>query len=65
MALVVVSRPKAPAMRGTSPAASMRPSPRRALSLNTMSPATRMVAWRKAVRHRPMTCLHHWVKPSV
>ena len=40
---VVVSRPNVPAIRGTSPAESMRPRPRRACSLNTISPATRMV----------------------
>ena len=57
LALVEVSSPKAPAIRGTSPADSIRPSPSRAWSLNTISPATRMVDWRNAVRHRPTICL--------
>ena len=64
MAFVVVSSPKAPAMRGISPAESMSPKPSRAWSLNTISPDTRMVACKNAVRHRPMTCLHYWTNPS-
>lgn len=65
LALVVVSRPNAPAMRGISPAESIKPRPNSAWSLNTMSPAMRIVAYKNAVRHNPMICLHHWMKPSV
>ena len=65
LALVVVSRPNVPAMRGISPAESIKPRPNSAWSLNTMSPAMRIVACKNAVRHNPMICLHHWMKPSV
>lgn len=65
LARVVVSSPKVPAILGTSPAESIRPSPRSRWSRNTSSPATRIVLCKNAVRHRPMTCLHHCMKPSV
>lgn len=64
LAWVVVSRPKVPAILGTSPAESMRPSPSRAFSRNTINPATRIVDCRNAVRQSPMTCFIHWTKPS-
>lgn len=43
----------------------MRPRPRSILLLNTINPATRMVACKNAVRHSPMTCLHQETKPSI
>ena len=64
LALVDVSTPKFPAMRGISPADSINPSPIKACSRNTRSPAIKIVACKKVARHSPMICLHQAKKSS-
>ena len=65
LVLVLVSNPNCPAIRGTSVLDNMSPKPNNGWSLNTISPAVKIVDCKNAVIQMPMTCLHHWINPSM
>ena len=59
-----LSNPNCCAMRGTSFAASMTPSPSSIFSLNVINPKNKSVVCMNAVRQIAATCFIHCVNPS-